>query len=55
MLAIDDMEWSSVEAAWRRFRRDGGGRLEHVVKSTGEPYALSWVGSLLTMRVLFLL
>lgn len=44
VLAIDDLEQPPVEAAWRRFREDGGGRLERVVMATGEHYAYSSVG-----------
>lgn len=47
MLAIDDMDWPTVAAAWLRFREDGGGSLTHVVQSTGEYYADASVGNLL--------
>lgn len=44
MLAIDDLEDPSVEAAWRRFRGDRGGRLENVVMAGGQHYTHSSVG-----------
>lgn len=43
MLAIDDLDLSSVEDAWRRFRDSGRGRLENIVKATGQYSARYWV------------
>ena len=50
VLAIDDLEDPPVEAAWRRFRQeDGGGRLERVVRASGEHYAHTQVGGVRTV------
>ena len=51
MLAIDDLELSPVNAAWCRFREEGLGRLERVVKARGEHYAHSSVGWFSTRHV----
>lgn len=44
VLAINGLGDPPVEAAWRRFREDGEGRLENVVTASGQHYAHSSVG-----------